>query len=220
VSARRSTALAACALAACALASGAPACAPAAPGAQRADVVVALVDSVPYANELTEGVLRRVAVRAGGRVDTVADVLVAEAPVLAGDTLVVGVAAEEDRVAGLFVHDVRAGRTRRVALPPGLVPHGRPALSPDGRHLAYLAQTPEGMGYGAVATVPAGRVILRGPPAPMLETDAGVDGVAWSDAARFEIRVDLSYRVGGTQRLRGTVAPPRLEVDTIRGAPR
>lgn len=198
----------------------AAACAPAAPEASRPGVTVTLVDSVPYANDLTDGVLRRVAVRAGGRVDTLADVLVAEAPALAGDTLVVGVAAEEDRVAGLFVHDVRAGRTRRVALPAGLVPHGRPAVAPDGRHVAYLAQTPEGMGYGAVATVPEGRVVLRGPPAPMLETDAGVDGVAWHDAARFEIRIDLSYRVGGTQRLRGSVVPPRLDVDTLPAPPR
>ena len=58
-----------------------------------------------------------------------------------------------------------------------------------------------------------------GPPATMLETDAGVDTIGWLDADRFEIRIDLTYQVGGTQRLRGTLGPLRVVVDTLRPLP-
>jgi hypothetical protein len=64
------------------------------------------------------------------------------------------------------------------------------------------------------------RAVLRGPAVPMLETDAGVDSVAWLDADRFELRIDMSQTVGGTLRLRGTVRPPRLAVDTVAASAR
>ncbi|MGZ8377181.1 MAG: hypothetical protein ACXW61_04730 [Gemmatirosa sp.] len=179
-----------------------------------------LVDSVPYENELADGVLRRVAVRAAGRVDTLPGILAAAAPVVVGDSVVVGVQARENLVEGLYAHDVRTRQTRMLPAPPDWVPHAVPELSPDGRHLAYLTQAPTGEGHGVVATVPAGRVVYRGPPATMLETDAGVDAVRWEDAGRFAIRIDLTYRVGGTQRLRGTVAPLHVVVDTVRPTPR
>lgn len=188
--------------------------------ASRPAVEAFLADSVPYVNELTDGVLHRVVVRSATRTHTLPGILAATPPVVVGDSLVVGIRAEENRVVGLFTHDVRTGGTRAIPAPPDWVSHAVPALAPDGRHIAYLAQLPTGEGQGVVATVPAGRVVFRGPPARMLETDAGVDGIAWTDATRFEIRVDLTYQVGGTQRLRGTLAPLRVVVDTIRPAPR
>lgn len=184
-------------------------------------VEVALVDSVPYENELESGVLHRVVVRTGGRADTLADVLTAWTPVVAGDSVVYGIRAEESLVVGLFAHDVREGRTRILPPLPEWVSHAVPRIAPDGRHVAYLAQSGTGAGYGAVATLPEGRVIYRGPPAQLLETDAGVEAIEWVDARRFEMLVDMSYLVGGVQRLRGTVDPLRVDVDTVRrGAPR
>jgi hypothetical protein len=179
-----------------------------------------LVDSVPYANELTDGVLHRVAVHTATGVDTLDGILADAPPVVVGDSVVYGIRAGENLVVGLFAHDVRTGRTRRLPAPPDWIPFAVPRLSPDGRHLAYLAQSPTGQGSGVVATVPDGRVIYRGPPATLLETDASIDAVRWEDANRFEIRVDLTYQVGGTQRLRGTVDPLRVVVDTVRPAPR
>ncbi len=183
-------------------------------------MVAVLADSVPYANELTDGVLHRVVVRTPTHVDTLPDVLAAAPPVVVGDSLVLGIRAEENLVVGLYAYDVRTRRTRRLPAPPDWVPHAVPELAPDGRHVAYLAQSPTGAGHGVVATVPDGRVIYRGPPATMLETDAGVDGIRWEAADRFEIRLDLTYQVGGTQRLRGTLSPLRVVVDTVRPAPR
>jgi hypothetical protein len=175
---------------------------------------------VPYENELESGVLHRVAVRAGGQVDTLDGILTAWTPVVAGDSVVHGIRAEESRVVGLFAHDVRTGRTRLLPPQPEWVSHAVPRIAPDGRHVAYLAQAATGIGYGAVATLPDGRVIYRGPPAELLETDAGVDTIEWLDAGRFVMLFDMSYRVGGTQRLRGTVDPLRVDVDTVpRAAP-
>ena len=180
---------------------------------------VALIDSMPYENELTSGFLRRVAVRAGARTDTLLGVLVDAPPVVVGDTVVHGIRAEENLFVELFTYDARTRRTRTFPAPADWVPHAVPKLAPDGRHVAYLAQDAKGQGYGAVATVPDGRVVYRGPAATMLETDAGVDAITWADADRFEIRIDLTYQVGGTQRLRGTLQPLRVVVDTLRPLP-
>ena len=182
-------------------------------------LTVALVDSVPYANELTDGFLRRVVVRTRAHTDTLLGILVDALPVVVGDTVVHGIRAEENQFVELFTYDARTRRTRTFPVPADWVPHAVPKLAPDGRHVAYLAQDAQGQGYGAVATVPDGRVVYRGPPATMLETDAGVDAISWTDADRFEIRIDLSYQVGGTQRLRGTLRPLRVAVDTLRPLP-
>ncbi|GLC25908.1 hypothetical protein [Roseisolibacter agri] len=182
-------------------------------------LTVALVDSVPYENELTNGFLRRVEVRTPAHTDTLLGILVDARPVVLGDSVVHGIRAEENLFVELFTYDARTRRTRTFPTPADWVPHAVPKLAPDGRHVAYLAQDAQGQGHGAVATVPDGRVVYRGPPATMLETDAGVDAITWTDADRFEIRIDLTYQVGGTQRLRGTLRPLRVDVDTLRPLP-
>ena len=179
-------------------------------------VVVALGDSAPYENDMTSGVLHRVVVRAAGRTDTIPGVLVAQLPIVVGDSVVHGLRAEDERVLGPFAYDVRARRVRLLPTPPDWVPHAAPQLAPDGRHVAYLAQAPSGAGYAAIARVPDGGVVLRGPAATMRETDAGVDAIAWTDPLHVEVRIDLSAVTGGTQRVRGTVTPPTLVVDTVR----
>lgn len=196
-----------------------PALQPAPPRREASSLTVALIDSVPYENELTSGFLRRVAVHAGAHTDTLLGVLVADTPVVVGDTVVHGIRAEENLVVELFTYDARTRRTRTFPAPADWVPHAVPRLAPDGRHVAYLAQDAKGQGHGVVATVPDGRVVYRGPPATMLETDAGVDATTWADSNHFEIRIDLTYQVGGTQRLRGTLQPLRVVVDTLRPLP-
>jgi hypothetical protein len=89
--------------------------------------------------------------------------------------------------------------------------------------VAYVGRDPRdtvSRAYGVVAAVPSMREVLRGPATPPLETDAGVDSIAWLDADRIEIRIDRTYLLGGALRLRGTVRPPRLLVDTVDAAPR
>lgn len=185
------------------------------PPAATPAVTVALVDSVPFENALTDGVLHRVAVRTAAGVDTLPGVLTAAMPVVVGDSVVYGLRREEDRHVGLFAFDARTRRTRPLPAPPDWVAFAVPRLAPDGRHLAYLAQDSAGRGHGTVVSVPDGARVYRGPAATMLETDAGVDAIDWPAADRFEIRIDLTYQVGGTQRIRGRIAPPATAVDVV-----
>lgn len=163
------------------------------------NVRVELVDSVRYENELI-GVdyLRRVAVHRDGRVDTLANVLTSQEPVVAGDSMVYGLLYDQQTVDGAFAFDVRTGATERLTLPPELLRIGVPRLAPDGQHLAYAAQdSATGEGYAAIARWPSGDVIYRSPKVRLLETDAGVDVVTWKDARRFEVRLDRSFGAGG-----------------------
>jgi hypothetical protein len=176
---------------------------------------IVLVDSIPYGDGMIEGHLRRVVVAHEGRQDTVPGVLVAERPVVGPDGAVYGIRAQEERAVGLFAYDVATRRVRTLPTPEGWWPSTVPRLAPDGRHVAYLAGAADGTGHAAVAALPSGRVIYRGPGAVLLETDAGVDEIAWPTAERFEVRVYLGGTTDGVQRVRGSVAPLAVQVDTV-----
>jgi hypothetical protein len=188
---------------------------PGSPGA----VSVALADSVPYENEMTSGYLWRAVVRSAGRVDTLAGILVAELPVVASDGVVYGIRADEERAAGLFAYDPRDGRLRLLPTPTDWWESATPRIAPDGRHVAYLAQKGDGHGYAAVAALPSGEIVYRAPAVAMLETDAGIDEIHWPDNEHFEVRIALSFAVGGTLRVRGSVRPAAARVDTLRPPP-
>ncbi|MGZ8412722.1 MAG: hypothetical protein ACXW05_08315 [Gemmatirosa sp.] len=183
-------------------------------------VRVTLIDSIPYGDGMTEGTLRRVAVSTGRWVDTLPDILVADRPVIGDSGVVYGVRAEEDQAVGLFAYEAATRRVRALPVPAGWWAATSPQLAPDGRHVAYLAQEAGGESYAAIAALPSGQVIYRGPRAVLLETGAGVDEIRWLDARRVEILIDLSAATGGVQRVRGAVAPLALQVDTPRTAPR
>jgi hypothetical protein len=179
---------------------------------------VELADSVTFENELIGvGYLRRVAVHTAAGVDTLDGIVTHQRPVAVGDSVVYGLVYDQQAVTAGFAYDVRTQTVRHLTLPAQLFPYGEPRLSPDGRHLAYLAMDGSGRGYGAIAAWPSGRVVYRGQAVTMLETDAGVDAVTWHDAHRFEVRIDMSHSVGGgTQRTLGTVAAlDSALVDTI-----
>ena len=177
-----------------------------------------LADSVRFENELIGvGYLRRVAVETGAGVDTIEGVVTDQRPVVVADSVVYGFVYDQQAVTAGFSYDVTTKTLRRLTLPHQLFPFSTPRLSPDGRHLAYLALDSSGRGYAAVAAWPSGEVVYRGQPVRMLETDAVVDAATWHDAARFEIRIERSHSVGGgAQRIRGSVrALDSTMVDTI-----
>lgn len=204
------------------------ACTPAAPDAPHAPaaaarasraVRVTLIDSIPYGDGMIEGMLRRVVVETATRVDTLPDVLVSDRPVVGDGGVVYGIRAEEEQAAGLFAYDATTRRVRALPLPAGWWAATSPRLAPDGRHVAYLAQDAGGASHAAIAALPGGESIYRGPSVVVLETDTGVDEIRWLDARRIEIAIHLSVAVGGVQRVRGTVAPLALRVDTSHAAP-
>lgn len=176
---------------------------------------VALVDSIPYGDGMTGGVLRRVVVVSGGRRDTVPGVLVADRPVVGPDGAVYGIRAREELAPGLFAYDPATRRVRALPTPEGWWESTAPRLAPDGRHVAYLAHGTDGTGHAAVAALPGGQVVYRGPRAVLRETGAGVDEITWPTPRRFEIRVYLGGAAGGVQRVRGSVAPLAVRVDTL-----
>jgi hypothetical protein len=181
-------------------------------------VRVELVDSVRFENELIGvGYLRRVAVHTGASVDTIDGIVTDQQPVIVGDSVVYGLVYDQQAVTAGFAYDVRTQTVQRLTLPAQLFPFSQPRLSPDGSHLAYLAMDSSGRGYGAAARWPSARVIYRGQPVKMLETDVGVDAIHWLDTNRFEIHIDMSHSVGGgAQRIRGAVsALDSTVVDTI-----
>lgn len=199
---------------------GLPAAARAAPVGRAAQL--ALVDSARYENEngTYDGFLCRVAVRSGGRVDTIPGVVTDALPVLVGDTAVVGLRSDRDLAVGLFRYDVRTRQVRDLPRPAGWAPFGAPALAPDGRHVAWVGADSATWSYGAVARVADGAVVYRGPTVGSRETDARVDDVRWTGPTQFEIRIDLPLEVRGTFRLRGLVSPGRAVIDTVPDAPR
>lgn len=189
---------------------------------QRSDdrVQVELVDSVRFENELIGvGYLRRIAVHDSAGVDTIDEIVTDQEPAVVGDSIVYGFVYDQQAVTAGFAYDVRTQSVQRLTLPHQFFPFSTPRLSPDGRHLAYLAIDSAGRGYGAIASWPMGKVIYRGEPVRMLESDAGIDAARWLDANRFEIRIHMSHSVGGgAQRTRGAVtALDSAVVDTIGG---
>lgn len=176
---------------------------------------VVLADSVAYGDGMTWGHLHRFVVVHGGRRDTVPGVLVADPPVVGPDGAVYGIQARDELAVGLFAYDVAARRIRALPTPERWWESTSPRLAPDGRHVAYLGYGTDGTGHAAVAALPDGRVIYRGPSAVLLETGAGVDVIRWITPAEFDIRVYMGGATGGIQRVRGSVAPLRVRVDTL-----
>jgi hypothetical protein len=194
----------------------AAACAPAVrsgPAPSPASVRVALVDSVPFATEMHEGVLRRVEVRSAAGVDTIADVLTFVPPVVRADGQVLGLVWKGVDLREAFVYDPATRRLERVALPDDADRwFTTPAFSPDGRYLAYVAYE-EGHGRGMVRHDTRGPVVVRTERVPVPATDAAVSFAQWTDAETFEIFLDVGET--GWHRFRGTVSAGVTANDTV-----
>ncbi len=176
---------------------------------------VALADSIPYGDGMTDGVLRRFVVTNGERRDTVPGVLVADLPIVGPGGAVYGIRMREELAVSPFAYDPSTRRIRVLPRPEGWSEPTRPRLSPDGRHVAYLAEGAGGRAHAAVATLPGARVVYLGPPAVLRETGAGVDDITWLSPHQFEIRVYMGGATGGIQRVRGSIAPLAVQVDTL-----
>lgn len=181
--------------------------APALPGVIR----VALVDSVPFATEMHDGVLHRVEVRTPAGTDTIPGVLTHVLPVILADGSVLG-----------FVYDgpdLGSAFSWHPARPLELLPLSddadrwftTPAFSPDGRYLAYVAYA-EGYGRGMVREGVRGPVVVRTDSVEVPPTDAALSFATWLDARTFEIYVDVGET--GWHRFTGTVAAGVTRVDT------
>ena len=180
-------------------------------------ISVALVDSVPWRNDLTDGTLRRVAITSRAGTDTVRDVLTTQLPVVVGDSIV-GLRWEEDRLLGAFEYAPATRNLRKVALPTDAFEGGTPSFAPDGRHLAYVALDSTGKASGVVLAWPSAGIVFRGAPVTMLAGDAGIEGLSWQDATHFTLELALERPHGSYQRVRGTIGADgraAVVVDTV-----
>lgn len=178
-------------------------------------VEVALVDSVPFATEMHDGVLRRVQVRTAAGLDTIPSVLTHALPVVLPDGSVLGFLFEGADLRSAFAwHPSRA--LQLIPLPDDADRwFTTPAFSPDGRYLAYVSYG-EGYGRGVVREGAAGPVVVRTDSVAVPATDAALSFARWLDAETFEIYLDVGET--GWHRFAGTVAAGVTRNDTVAAA--
>lgn len=176
-----------------------------------------LVDSIPQEDESGYAVvLHRIELRQGSTVDTLPGVLVAEPPVVTR-AAVHGFAYEGTSIAHGFRYDLRTRRITEISLPRHLISQlSTPALSPDGRHLAYVALPHDGNAYGVVMTWPKRRHVVRSPGVPVPATDFAFEYALWTSAEDFELYIDLGASDGLWHRFRGSLRDRTLAADSVR----
>jgi hypothetical protein len=158
--------------------------------------------------------------------DTIRNVI-PPAPVLVGDTLVIGLLqlSEDSSTPQRQIFRLRLG-THRVETSP--IPddvwssYQDILVSPDGRYLAYVGEdtTPVNPGtYGIVRELKTGKIVMKGPGGGGCDCDEDFNHARWIPPDSFEIAVAHSNTSGGWQRLSGKASASRIHVDTLSDEP-
>jgi hypothetical protein len=158
--------------------------------------------------------------------DTIRNVI-PPAPVLVGDTLVIGLLqlSEDSSTPQRQIFRLRLG-THRVETSP--IPddvwssYQDVLVSPDGRYLAYVGEdtTPANPGtYGIVRELKTGAIVMKGPGGGGCDCDEEFNHARWFAPDSFEIAVAHSNTSGGWQRLSGKASASRIHVDTLSDEP-
>ncbi len=158
--------------------------------------------------------------------DTIRNVI-PPAPVLVGDTLVVGLLqlSEDSSTPQRQIFRLRLG-THRIETSP--IPddvwssYQDVLVSPDGRYLAYVGEdtTPVNPGtYGIVRELKTGAIVMKGPGGGGCDCDEDFNHARWFAPDSFEIAVAHSNTSGGWQRLSGKASASRIHVDTLSDEP-
>jgi hypothetical protein len=158
--------------------------------------------------------------------DTIRNVI-PPAPVLVGDTLVIGLLqlSEDSSTPQRQIFRLRLG-THRIETSP--IPddvwssYQDVLVSPDGRYLAYVGEdtTPVNPGtYGIVRELKTGAIVMKGPGGGGCDCDEDFNHARWFAPDSFEIAVAHSNTSGGWQRLSGKASASRIHVDTLSDEP-
>jgi hypothetical protein len=158
--------------------------------------------------------------------DTIRNVI-PPAPVLVGDTLVIGLLqlSEDSSTPQRQIFRLRLGthRVETSPLPNDVWSSYQDVLvSPDGRYLAYVGEdtTPANPGtYGIVRELKKGAIVMKGPGGGGCDCDEDFNHARWFAPDSFEIAVAHSNTSGGWQRLSGKASASRIHVDTLSDEP-
>jgi len=180
---------------------------------------VQLIDSVRtrHWSGMDDTYSYRFLVTTAQRTDTIAD-LVDRSPVVSGDTVVVGVVFNPSAL-GRRLLVVRPNRPPQfVELPSDLWPFFTDlAVSPDARHLLYLATDRLSDDRFMVRALADGSVIWAGLEQPPCDCDVDRNHARWLDSDTFEVatRIDLQHWRIARVALSGSTT-----IDTIGAEPR
>lgn len=179
------------------------------------EVRAALADSVPWTAGGEGGTLHRIAVRTAARADTVPGVVTDVAPVAAGGAVLgFGSDPANGALQYAFRYDLRRRTVEHLPTPGDVDPRASaPAISPDGRHLAYVAVDRKGGRMRAVVRRwPAGPIEASSPWISVVPRDSPVNQAAWTSADAFDVRIDLGR---AWARVQGSIHRHIVRVDTV-----
>ena len=163
------------------------------------------------------GIQFRVEVTTGMRTDTVPEVLVLATPVVTPDSLSVsGVAlGPHDIVQGIFSYHLADRTLEMNSNPgPGYTPYSEPSLSPNGTHLAYLANDRNYHFWLVLLSWPGCDVVVETPQVETRCTEFWGNALRWLGADSVELYMNLCDE-NRWARASGTIRPLRFGVDTV-----
>jgi hypothetical protein len=153
--------------------------------------------------------------------DTIPAVRVSRPPVLIGDSVVFGF---DYTMNNGFRFHLGTRQLKRISLFSDMDAFfSVPAISPDGKHIAYVGYGNDGNGgpRAAIRTWPEGELTAESPTVVHpTGTDFIVNAAKWIDADSFEVWIDL-IRVAPQDRyfrVRGSLATLSMKEDTVTAA--
>jgi hypothetical protein len=172
------------------------------------------------------GVVYRIEVVSPFGADTIRNVI-PPAPVVVGDTLVIGLVqvSEDSSTPQRQIFRARLGQHRIVTgpMPADVWPSYQDVLvSPDGRYIAYVGEdtTPENPGtYAVVRNLFTGEIVEKGPGGGGCDCDEDFNHARWFQPDSFEIAVAHTNTKGGWERISGKASARRMHVDTLTDEP-
>ena len=172
------------------------------------------------------GVVYRIEVISPLGADTIRNVI-PPAPVVVGDTLVIGLmqVSEDSSTPQRQIFRARLGQHRIETKPMPVdvwASYQDVLVSPDGRYIAYVGEdtTPENPGtYAVVRNLANGEIMAKGPDGGGCDCDEDFNHARWFPPDSFEIAVAHTNTKGGWERISGKASARRIHVDSLTDEP-